>query len=58
MNELKNRIITQARERYEQIFPCSSKEDLAECFTTENETLMFWFNTEDKSTHLITACLQ
>ncbi|MFP4241892.1 MAG: hypothetical protein ACLFQB_10825 [Chitinispirillaceae bacterium] len=58
MNELKDKIINQARERYKQIFPCANKEDLGECFTTENNTLMFWFNTEDKSTHLITACVR
>jgi hypothetical protein len=58
MNEIKKKMIQAAKDRYKVIYPCSSKDELGECFTTENNTVMFWFNTEDKSTHVLTANLQ
>jgi len=52
MNELKEKMIRSARNRFKDIHPCSAKKDLRECFTTEEEYLMFWFNTSDNSTHV------
>ena len=57
MNELKKKLILAAKERYKDIYPCAHKEELNECFTTENNTVMFWFNTEDRSTHVVTEKL-
>jgi hypothetical protein len=52
MNELKEKMIRNARRRFSSIYPCAYKKDLAECFTTDDDYLMFWFNTEDDSTHI------
>jgi hypothetical protein len=53
MNNIKERLIKQAQERYNKIFPCSSKQTLDDSFTIENNKIFFWFNTEDKSTHVL-----
>jgi hypothetical protein len=55
MEELKRSLISQARRKYKNIYPCGSKRSLYDCFTTEGGELSFWFNTADQSTRLI-AC--
>ena len=55
MNELKNIMISKAVEMYADIYPLITKQDLGECFTTEGNVLMFWFNTADESTHVLTT---
>ncbi|NLP02967.1 MAG: hypothetical protein GX089_10760 [Fibrobacter sp.] len=58
MNELKRLLIRQAVELYKEIYPCSARTSLGDCFTTEEKRIMFWFNTSDKSTHVLTADMQ
>lgn len=53
MNDIKLHLIQQAQELYREIHPCSNKSELGDCFTTEGNTLMFWFNTNDSSTHVL-----
>lgn len=55
MNELKTNMISKAVELYSSIYPVKTKRELAECFTTEGNLLVFWFNTADESTHVITS---
>lgn len=55
MSELKNIMISQAVEMYREIYPCTTKQKLGECFTTEGTMLMFWFNTTDESTHVLAS---
>ena len=55
MNEIKQLLINQAREQYDNVLPCSQARDLGECFTVEGNLVCFWFNTEDHSTHLVSA---
>ena len=57
MNELKNIMISKAVEMYTDIYPVVAKSDLGECFTTEGNILVFWFNTADESTHVLTSRL-
>jgi hypothetical protein len=57
MNELKNIMISKAVEIYTDIYPVVTKHDLGECFTTEGNILVFWFNTADESTHVLTSRL-
>jgi hypothetical protein len=52
--QLKRDMIAEAMEKYKNIFPTQSKTSLNECFTAESGKLLFWFNTEDESTHVIT----
>lgn len=53
MSDEKIRLLEKAVKKYDRIYPCGHHEKLNECFTNEGNTLMFWFNTEDKSTHLL-----
>jgi hypothetical protein len=55
MSALQEKLIDQAREAYQQIFPCSSKRSFDECFTVFGSRCLFWFNTADNSTHMIAA---
>jgi len=55
MNKLKEDLIRQARDTYKDIQPCTPKSDLSDCFTTEEDRVLFWFNTRDKTTHMIAA---
>jgi hypothetical protein len=55
MNELQNKMMSKAREMYQEIRPCGAKDSWGECFTTEGTTVVFWFNTPDDSTHVLTA---
>jgi hypothetical protein len=57
MNEIKQKLINRAKMQFKQIYPCSTKKRLKECFTVEDEMMIFWFNTEDDSTHIITQDL-
>ncbi|MCU0608175.1 MAG: hypothetical protein MUF22_00210 [Chitinispirillaceae bacterium] len=54
MNEIKKTMIQQAMQRYNRIYPCGTKRSLYECFTEAEGKLIFWFNTDDQTTHLIT----
>jgi uncharacterized protein YqeY len=56
--QMKSKMIRQARERFKKIYPCAKRADLADCFTTEGDMVMFWFNTADQSTHILTMALQ
>jgi len=57
MNELKKRMIETARRRHNRIFPCASFLNLEDSFTVEGQKLIFWYNTEDHSTHLVVETL-
>lgn len=54
MNELKNIMIRKAYEMYKGVYPVKSHDKLSDCFTIEENMIMFWFNTPDQSTHVIT----
>ena len=47
-------MIAEAERKYSKIFPCNFRSNLEECFTVEKNTIIFWFNTEDYSTHIMT----
>lgn len=55
MNKVKINLIIQAISKYKKIYPCGNKRNLFDCFTEIDNNLLFWFNTEDHSTHLLTA---
>lgn len=50
----KKALIKKAKSKYKRIFPCGDKKTLSECFTEEDDELIFWFNTEDDSTRVLT----
>jgi|GEM_PF-3073344 len=50
----KKELIEKALKIYGKIYPCLNKPSLNECFTvTKDKGLIFWFNTEDNSTHMV-----
>ena len=53
MGAKKRELIYRALSEYKTIFPCGKNETLDECFTQEGNLLLFWFNTDDDSTHLL-----
>lgn len=53
MKDIQERLITEAQKKFNQIYPCGSNQSLQECFTIENDMILFWFNTSDKSTHVL-----
>ncbi len=57
MSEEKMRLIQKAIDEHERIFPCGSAALLDDCFTVNEDKLLFWFNTEDDSTHLLEEVL-
>jgi hypothetical protein len=48
-------LIAQAHHLHGTIYPCANKPSFRECFTEDNGLRLFWFNTEDHSTHVLTA---
>ncbi|KMQ51790.1 hypothetical protein CHISP_1286 [Chitinispirillum alkaliphilum] len=55
MDKLKEKMIRRAVKRYKHIYPCGEKNQLSQCFTTMGNTILFWFNTKDHTTKLITS---
>ncbi|MBD3314757.1 MAG: hypothetical protein GF344_03135 [Chitinivibrionales bacterium] len=54
MNRMKRRLIQRARETYKTIYPCGGRPSFSECFTHYEDKVLFWFDTEDRSTHVVT----
>ena len=53
MNEIKRKMIETAWRKHRTIYPCGTRRSFDECFTKEQNDLIFWYNTEDQSTHLL-----
>jgi hypothetical protein len=52
------RLIEKATRKHKKIFPCAHKDDISQCFTLDDGRLMLWFNTEDQSTHVVSAVVK
>ena len=55
MGELEKRLIQRAIHKHKKIFPCARRNSFAACFTREKDRLLFWYNTKDRSTHVVSA---
>jgi len=53
MIKLKFKLINYAIELHGTIYPCNNLHSIDESFTIENNTLIFWFNDIDDSTHIL-----
>lgn len=53
MSRNQRRLVREAMSRYRRIFPCGTRARFDDCFTNNGDSLMFWFDTEDGSTHLV-----
>lgn len=54
VDEMRQKLMNNALEQYSRIFPCADK-PFSECFTVDHNRLLFWFNTEDETTHVLTT---
>ncbi|MBD3344212.1 MAG: hypothetical protein GF401_04015 [Chitinivibrionales bacterium] len=55
MDKHRKKLICHAVKKYKKIFPCAEKKGFEECFTSRGDSLVFWFNTPDHSTHVVKA---
>ena len=46
-------LIKDARKKHGKIYPCGSKKSFGDCFTVQDNKLYFWFDTPDRSTHVL-----
>ena len=54
IEQQKIQLIEKAEKLFGKIYPCLNMSTLDECFTlTKDKGLIFWFNTEDNSTHMV-----
>lgn len=53
----KKRLIARARKLYRTIAPCGERSTIDDCFTVDRNRLIFWFNTADESTHMMSVAL-
>ena len=51
LDTIKTLLLTKAKERHGNIVPCGNWK---QCFTIENDSVLFWYTTpKDQSTHLV-----
>jgi hypothetical protein len=55
MGELEQKLIKKAMQKHKKIFPCARRGNFDACFTKEDDRILFWYNTTDRSTHVISA---
>lgn len=53
MSTIEQYLILKARQKYAHIYPCNNAASFDGCFTTFNGKYIFWFNTDDNSTHTL-----
>ncbi len=53
MTQTQVQLIKKARSKFGRIYPCGNKSTLSEGFNTMDGQEVFWFNTEDDSTHAV-----
>lgn len=57
MEEIKEKLIQTAIERFNTILPYENRDHLHEGFSLVGNVLMFWFDTVDNSSHLVSVKL-
>lgn len=55
MDKTKESLINKAYRMYKTIYPCGRRRSFADCFTYYGNKILFWFDTEDHSTHMLTG---
>jgi hypothetical protein len=57
MDELKAKLINDAKSLYGKIKPCGKRVSFDECFTVYQGKILFWFNSSDDSTKILSETL-
>ena len=55
MNAIQESLIKKARKQFKIIYPVALKNSLEECFTEDDNQIVFWFNVKGGSTHILYA---
>jgi hypothetical protein len=55
LEKMKITLFRKAILQHRVIMPCGSKKRFADCYTTENGKLYFWFNVESGTTKMLSA---
>lgn len=55
MDRFHKKLIQRAIRKFVNIYPCSKATDFEESFTVTGNKLIFWFNTDDRSTHVVSS---
>ena len=54
MSKLMQEMLDEANGRYNKIYPVGGRKQWSECFTEDMGFIILWFDTEDRSTHVVT----
>ena len=55
VDAIQKNLIDKARDIFREIAPCGKSRSIEECFTIYGNHLVFWFNTNDGSTHIVST---
>jgi hypothetical protein len=55
MEELKRALIEKAEKKFKKIKPCLTHADFSNSFTVDEGRIIFWFNTEEDTTRILTS---
>ena len=55
MEKIKEELIKEAIKKFKKIKPCLRHEDFSNSFTKYGNSIIFWFNTEDQTTRVLTS---
>jgi len=53
MEQIKLELIQEAKDKHGKIYPAGQDKQWEDCFTQQDQTLIFWFNLENNSTKAI-----
>jgi hypothetical protein len=53
MTTQEKELIQKARKRHNNIYPVGSKSSFSDCFTVDQKGLTLWYDTDDRSTHIV-----
>ncbi len=57
MEHLKSSLIEQAQDKYKTIIPYNNMSSLEDGFSVVGNVLLFWFDTVDSSSHLVSTTI-
>jgi hypothetical protein len=55
IEDLKKKMVDFAIKKHVDIYPTSDSKNLMDGFTIEKNHIIFWYNTKDRSTHIVSA---
>jgi len=53
MEDIKRELRKEAEEKHGKIYPAGQMRELDDCYTVEDNKVLFWFNPEDQTTKVL-----